>query len=84
MSHHLVTLIAGVLNTSPENLTLESGPLTVPGWDSLAHVTIVAAIEQTYGIELTMPEILSIRTVGDLVQTLERHGIAASDGSRTS
>ena len=78
MSHDLVTLVAGVLNTTPETLTPESGPLSVPAWDSLAHVTIVAAVEQTYGIQLTMPEILAIRTFGDLAQTLQRHGIVAS------
>lgn len=34
--------------------------LTQPNWDSLAHVTLVAAIENEFGIELAMAESLRI------------------------
>jgi acyl carrier protein len=80
MQPGLIELVAGVLNLAPDQMTMESGPKNLPVWDSLAHITIAAAVEQTYGVELTMPEILSIRTVRNLQEVLQRHDIAASDG----
>lgn len=78
MNPTLVDLVAGVLNVSPEHLTDESGPKTVPEWDSLAHVTIASAAEQTYGVEFTMPDILGIATLGDLKKLLTDRGVAIS------
>lgn len=81
----LIDLVAGVLNMPADQLTPDSGPKTVSKWDSLAHVTIAAAVEQTYGVVLTMPEILSIKSIGGMQQILQRHGVAPSDpGSAAS
>ena len=84
MSQSLFELVAGVLNMSSKDLTTESGPASLGTWDSLAHIAIVTAAEQTYGIRLTMPEILSIRSIANLHQMLEKHGVKISDngGSR--
>jgi acyl carrier protein len=81
MQPSLIELIAGVLNVSPDQLSMESGPKNVPKWDSLAHVTIAAAVEQTYDVVLTMPEILSIRTIASLQEVLQKHGVALSAGN---
>jgi acyl carrier protein len=76
MTQKLIDLVAGVLNVSNAQLSPESGPKSVEAWDSLAHVTIVSAVEQTYGVQLTMPEILAIGSVADLRRTLEGQGVA--------
>ena len=59
-----------------------TGPLThdtvrqdVPTWDSLQHMALVAAIEQTFGISLSMDEMIEIRSVKDICQILDRHGV---------
>lgn len=72
----LIELVASVLNVPASNLDQESGPANQDSWDSLAHVTIVAAVEGTFGINLTMSEILAIKTVGDLADVLNRHGVS--------
>jgi acyl carrier protein len=38
----------------------------VPGWDSLSHVGVIAAVENEYRIRFKTPEILRIRNVGEL------------------
>ncbi len=76
MKPTLVELVATVLDVSPDQLTMESGPRTVSKWDSLAHVTIAAAVEQTYKVELTMPEILSVRSIANLQEVLRKHGVS--------
>jgi len=41
----------------------------VPGWDSLRHVSILAAIEKEYGIRFRSLEIIRLKNIGQL-QTL--------------
>ena len=72
----LASLIADILNVSASDIDSTSGPLTLPTWDSLAHVTIVGAVEETFDVQLTMTEILAIKSVGDLQQLLIDRSIA--------
>ena len=45
----------------------------VAGWDSLSHVNLIVAVEQTFGVKITRKELLSLQNVGDLVACVERH-----------
>jgi acyl carrier protein len=38
----------------------------VPGWDSLRHIRVLCAIEETYGIRFKTLEVLRIKNVGEL------------------
>ncbi len=44
----------------------------VEGWDSVAHVGLVVAIEKSFGVRFTTREIKSLAQVGDLVSLLEK------------
>ena len=44
----------------------------VDGWDSLAHVRIVVAIEQAFNTRFSVGDITEIRDVGGLVSMVER------------
>jgi acyl carrier protein len=44
----------------------------VPGWDSLNHVRIIAAIEAEYGVRFRTVEVLRLRNVGDIQTLLEK------------
>ena len=39
----------------------------VPGWDSLTHATIIAALENEYKIRLKNIEIINCDNIGDLM-----------------
>jgi acyl carrier protein len=43
----------------------------VEGWDSLAHVRIMIAVEEELGVRFDMSEITSLNDVGDLVRLIE-------------
>jgi acyl carrier protein len=68
-------IIGSVINVPFSALSPQSGPENLPEWDSLAHIGIVAAVEQTYQVQLTMPEILAIKTIADLCNLLEKRGV---------
>ena len=54
--------------------TLELKPETtakdVPGWDSVRMVTLILAVEQTFGIRLRSREIDQLKCVGDFVSLI--------------
>lgn len=52
-------------------LTLATEASDIDGWDSLAHVRIVVAIEEAFGIQFQTTEITSLKNVGDLVAIVE-------------
>ena len=41
-------------------------PNDIDGWDSMAHVNLIAAIEARFHIKFATKELRSIKTVGDL------------------
>jgi acyl carrier protein len=43
----------------------------VPGWDSLSHVSILAAVEKEFGIRFKMLETLRLKNIGDLQRLID-------------
>lgn len=71
MKLEIIQLVAGIIGVAADSLNEQSGPANQPTWDSLAHITITAAVEECYKVSLTMPEILTVQNIGDL-ETLVR------------
>ena len=44
----------------------------IDDWDSLANVTIIVAIEKEFGIKLSMPDVIGIKCVGDMVMLIKK------------
>lgn len=43
----------------------------VDGWDSLAHVNLILAVEKGFGIRFSQKELLTFKNVGDLARGIE-------------
>ena len=54
------------LTIAPENT-----PNDIDGWDSMAHVNLIAAVELRFKIKFVNKELRSIRTVGDLARLID-------------
>ncbi|HJX52807.1 MAG TPA: acyl carrier protein [Polyangia bacterium] len=48
------------------NVQPEMTPNDIDGWDSMAHVNLIAAIEARFHIKFATKELRSLKTVGDL------------------
>jgi acyl carrier protein len=44
----------------------------VPGWDSLAHVGIILAVEKEYGIRFKTLEVIHLKNVGELQAAVDK------------
>jgi acyl carrier protein len=52
-------------------LTRESSAANVDNWDSLAHITLVSAIESQFKIRFALGELEDLKNVGDLLDLME-------------
>jgi acyl carrier protein len=68
----LQPLFREVLDQSNLNITRQSQPSSVEGWDSLAHMNLLVAIEQEFGVSFTLAELEQMKSVGDMVDLIEK------------
>lgn len=59
------TVVLQILGLHGTRLTPDTRPSDVPGWDSLANVNIVFAVEEEFGVEFTEAELKSFGTIGE-------------------
>ena len=60
-----------VLNNLKLSVTREMTPNDIEGWDSMAHLNLIAAVQSRFGIKFETKELRRIRTVGDLAQLID-------------
>ena len=58
--------ILGALKLDDWDLREDTVATQVPGWDSLSHAMVIAAVEAEYGLRFTMREVLRLSNVGQL------------------
>ena len=74
----LSDLVADLLELNELKLTRATRANDVEGWDSFAHVRILIAAEQAFGVQFTTAEIASLDTVGDLVNLIQARSAGSS------
>lgn len=55
-------------------LSPHTSPDDVPRWDSLQHIALVHAVEKTFGLSLSMDEMMELVDVGAIETLLKRRG----------
>ena len=68
----LQPIFRDVLDNSELQVTRDSNASSVRGWDSLAHISLVSAIEQQFGIRFALGELEELNSVGDMIDLMER------------
>ena len=46
----------------------------VPGWDSLAHMTLIVAVEERYKLRFKLKELMKFRNIGDMCRAILQAG----------
>ena len=63
-------VVSDTLDLDMVSLQPSTTAADVEGWDSLAHIQIIVAIERSFGIRLRVGEMASIANVGELVSRI--------------
>jgi acyl carrier protein len=74
MRERLEEIFRMVLSDDGIELEAATRAADLPGWDSLAHINAMFAIEQSFGVEFVGDEFARIATIGELEVVLAGKG----------
>jgi acyl carrier protein len=75
MHDKIKTIAAQTFNMQPDEIRLEFTPDDVPDWDSLNHLRLITAVEKEFSIRLTMNQIRTIQSIGDIAEVVGDPGV---------
>lgn len=68
-------LISEVFGIATDTVRDELGFDSIDSWDSLTHMQLITALEDSYKIQFTGDEIADMRSVGAARAALRAHGV---------
>ena len=68
----LTPIFADVLDQPDIQLHPESNASNVDGWDSLAHINLVVAIERRYRIKFALGDLQDLKNLGEMVALIQK------------
>ena len=75
--NEIIEKLTPIARTNLQNETLElrddMSAENVSTWTSLAFMQMLTDIENEFGIKFKMMELIRLRTMGDIIQSLEAH-----------
>lgn len=72
MEKKILEIIEEILMVPTGTITIDSVIEEVEGWDSLAHVLIIGAIEEKLGVSIPLDEAIEITKVKELVEKVDK------------
>ncbi len=75
-SAKLAAVFAQALGIDSSRVSDELTYNTIPEWDSVAHMALVAALEEAFEVMLDTSDILDLSSVQVARSVLGRHGVA--------
>ena len=73
LHERLEEIFATVFPAEEVTLSDETSARDLPSWDSVAHINLMFAIEQAFGVQFAGNELAEFRNVGELKTWLEKH-----------
>jgi acyl carrier protein len=67
----LIELLAHHSGAPAASLSLESTPQNTPGWDSVANLGLLAAVEDEFNVTFATRDAIKLRSLGDIAAYLE-------------
>jgi acyl carrier protein len=67
----VLNIAADVLLVSPSALTENSSPKIVESWDSIRHLNLVLALEDSFALQFAPEEMEQMETIGQIILLVE-------------
>ena len=72
MIEQLLPIFRNVFDCYDLDINLSTSAQDIEGWDSLAHIRLVVAIEKSFSLRFSAAEISDIENVGRIVELILR------------
>lgn len=67
----LNTVFRDVFDDNSIELTESTGPDDIDGWDSLGHISLIAAIENEFALRFDIKTALKAKTAGEIADAIQ-------------
>ena len=67
----LFSIVAQALRCTRDSLSMESAMYRDHGWDSFGHISVIVALEEAYGINISNDEMMILTTMKAIVEFAE-------------
>lgn len=74
-NERLIIAFSESLNINPAEVRDELAYNSIPQWDSVAHMVLVAKLEGEFDVMLEMDDIIDMNSVGKSREILAQHGV---------
>jgi acyl carrier protein len=71
--------LGGVFQEEPGSLALDRARATIPTWDSMGTLLLIAELDEKLKVTLSEDELKELTSIGDIVTILSRKGVAVVD-----
>ena len=72
-----VETIAGkILRVDPGSITDETSPGTLEQWDSMAHLYLIAELEEQFKVKISIADAMEMNSIAKIKEILRRYGAA--------
>ena len=71
----VLEIAAQIFKVPLSTLTLQSTPDNTNGWDSLAHISFIAALERQFNLRITASEIMNLHSLADAEWIVRRTSV---------
>ena len=68
-------IVINQLKIKEADFSMELSVGDIPEWDSAAHVQLIMAIEDGFGVELDISDTIEIEDVFDIVSVLKKYDV---------
>lgn len=68
MQEKVYEVVARIMGVAPAEIREESSPLTLPKWDSLRHMKLILALEETLNIQFSDADISMMKDVRTILE----------------
>lgn len=75
----LKAILSNILDIDEDSITDEMTPDDVETWDSFNGLMLVSELESNFNVKFTMDEVTSVKCVGDIKNSLIKHGITLEE-----
>jgi acyl carrier protein len=75
----LKATLSKVLQIEEDEITDETSPDNTSTWDSMNALLLVTALEDEFNVRFTAGDIIGVKNVGDIKESLKRHGVIFDD-----
>jgi acyl carrier protein len=73
----VIEVFAKVLGIPSENVTDDLRYASIPQWDSIAHMAVVSALEEQFGIMIDMDDVIDMNTVDKAREIVHKYSAEA-------